>query len=276
MSSSSARLPGTKAAHEVQLVPRPGEPVTGHPHLGSPPSPVPVRPPAALARPRVGSGTSSTSTRSRSPSRPLRSSCCAACVASAPPTRCTPRRTSTSAIQPLSAGSRSGRCATPRGSASATREAGRICQRKGLPGVPCTIPLGVDTTRFTPGADRPADFGAGPVTVATSAVWLPTRGFTCFSRLSRPMPALKLHVAGDGPVERPDLRARVAALDIADRVRFFGSLEHEDQLPASTRPWTCSPYRPCRARVAGAVRPCRRGGHVLRGARGRQRHRRAP
>ncbi len=106
-------------------------------------------------------------------------------------------------------------------------EAGRIAQRKGLPGVPCTIPLGIDTTRFTPGADRPPDFGAGPITVGYVGRLAPHKGVHVLLEAVAADARLKLHVAGDGP-SAPDLRARVAALDIPDRVRFFGSLKHED------------------------------------------------
>jgi len=106
-------------------------------------------------------------------------------------------------------------------------EAGRIAQRKGLPGVPCTIPLGIDTTRFTPGADRPTDFDAGPITVGYVGRLAPHKGVHVLLEAVAADARLKLHVAGDGP-SAPDLRARVAALDIPDRVRFFGSLKHED------------------------------------------------
>ena len=80
-------------------------------------------------------------------------------------------------------------------------EAGRIAQRKGLPGVPSTIPLGIDTTRFTPRADRPPASAPVPSPSGTSDVWLPTRGFTCFSRLSRPM--LACSFTWPGTAHRP-------------------------------------------------------------------------
>ncbi len=106
-------------------------------------------------------------------------------------------------------------------------EAGRIAQRKGLPGVPCTIPLGIDTSRFTTGADRPAGSGAGPITVGYVGRLAPHKGVHVLLEAVAADARLKLCVAGDGP-SAPDLRARVAALDIPDRVRFFGSLKHED------------------------------------------------
>lgn len=83
--------------------------------------------------------------------------------------------------------------------------------------------LGVDLERFRPG-DRPGD----EVQVLMIGRFVEKKGFgfglDAFAAAARERPALRLTLIGEGPFGG-ELRARAAALGIADRVTFTGSLE---------------------------------------------------
>ncbi len=101
-------------------------------------------------------------------------------------------------------------------------EAGRICERKGLPGHATLIPLGVDMRSFTP-APRS---GSGGRVVGYVGRLAPHKGVEVLLEAVAGMHDTTLRVAGAGPDESA-LRARVEALGISARVDFAGSLTQE-------------------------------------------------
>ncbi len=106
-------------------------------------------------------------------------------------------------------------------------EAGRICERKGLPGSATLIPLGVDVERFSP---APAGSSDGTVPVVGYVGRLePHKGVDVLLEAVARLDAVELRVAGAGP-EEERLRARTTALDLDRRVEYVGSLA-QDQLP---------------------------------------------
>ncbi|MGM0386739.1 MAG: glycosyltransferase, partial [Actinomycetota bacterium] len=106
------------------------------------------------------------------------------------------------------------------------REAGEICVRKGFPGAPRTIPLGIDLARFTPGTPRPAD-RQGRVVAGYAGRLAPHKGVDVLLDAVERDERLTLRLAGGGPSEQA-LRSRVAELGVADRVEFLGFLPEED------------------------------------------------
>jgi len=114
-----------------------------------------------------------------------------------------------------------------RGAAGAyvcNREAGEILRRKGLRGPARYIPLGVDTSRFSPGdASSPS---AQPV-VAYVGRLEPYKGVDTLLRAAVSRPDWRVELTGDGP-QRADLEALAAELGIVDRVRFLGFAQGEE------------------------------------------------
>lgn len=88
---------------------------------------------------------------------------------------------------------------------------------------------GVDLDRFAPvervGAKK--DLGIdGPLVVSVGAL-IPRKGHEIVIDAVARLPGVTLVIAGDGP-ERAALLAQVARLGLADRVRLFGSVPHDD------------------------------------------------
>ena len=109
-------------------------------------------------------------------------------------------------------------------------EAGRICERKGFPGVATLIPLGVDTQRFSPGPEGATS--EAPV-IGYVGRLEPHKGVDVLLEALAEVDGAVLRVAGAGP-EEARLRTRTAALGLDERVRLVGSLTQE-RLPAFYR-----------------------------------------
>ena len=105
-------------------------------------------------------------------------------------------------------------------------EAGRISERKGLPGRATLIPLGVDTNRFSPGAPS----WRQPMVVGYVGRLAPHKGVGVLLDAVSATEGLALRIAGAGPDEDL-LRQRAASSRASDRIQFVGSLTQED-LPA--------------------------------------------
>lgn len=108
-------------------------------------------------------------------------------------------------------------------------KAGEICVRKGFPGIPDVVPLGVDVERFAP-ADREPPEAEEPVRVAYVGRLVAHKGVFVLLDAVAARPELTLTVVGAGPQEE-QLRERAAAPDLVDRVTFAGSATQE-RLPA--------------------------------------------
>jgi glycosyltransferase involved in cell wall biosynthesis len=96
------------------------------------------------------------------------------------------------------------------------------------------LPLGVDTTRFSPGPPAPsAPPLRGNPRLLQVASLLPVKDqatlLRAFALLVRRMPSAHLSIAGDGPL-RDRLSAQALELGIAERVSFLGAVPH-DELP---------------------------------------------
>ncbi|GAA5159564.1 hypothetical protein GCM10011366_21770 [Ornithinimicrobium tianjinense] len=107
------------------------------------------------------------------------------------------------------------------------REAGEICVRKGFPGVPDVVPLGVDVQRFAP-VDREPPAPGAPVRVGYVGRLAPHKGVTVLLEAVAAYPDLVLTIVGAGPQEA-ELRTKASGL--GERVSFAGSATQE-QLPA--------------------------------------------
>ncbi|QDO90186.1 glycosyltransferase [Ornithinimicrobium ciconiae] len=107
-------------------------------------------------------------------------------------------------------------------------EAGRILQRKGFPGQPRTIPLGVDLAHFTV-SDRPPVSDA-PVRVGYVGRLAPHKGVAVLLASLAKLPQLHLTIAGSGPQEE-ELRQLSRELGIETRMTWLGGVSQED-LPA--------------------------------------------
>jgi len=100
-----------------------------------------------------------------------------------------------------------------------------------------TIPYGVDVDRFRPDPDARAatraalEAGAGDVVLFTAGRFVRKKGFEylidAVASLAPRWPGLRLVLAGGGDLDG-ELRARVQARGIADRVRFPGVLAQGD------------------------------------------------
>lgn len=111
-------------------------------------------------------------------------------------------------------------------------EAGEICRRKGFPGVPDVVPLGVDVERFSPAERRPPAPDA-PVQVGYVGRLAAHKGVDVLLRAVAGCPDLELTVVGAGPQEE-ELRQLATARNLRGRVRFVGSATPE-QLPGLLR-----------------------------------------
>ncbi|WP_134772038.1 glycosyltransferase [Ornithinimicrobium flavum] len=111
-------------------------------------------------------------------------------------------------------------------------EAGEICRRKGFPGVPDVIPLGVDVERFSP-ADRQPPAADAPVQVGYVGRLAPHKGVDVLLDAAATQHELELTVVGAGPQE-DELRGRADVPGLSERVRFAGSATPE-QLPGLLR-----------------------------------------
>ena len=185
----------------------------------------PTRPFSSTTRGRSGAhwpsrGTSSTSTRSPSRSRPRRSCCSRRFGAAARRTSCTPPRTSTSAFPCPSGGCSVASSLGAQGVSVCNTGAGELVRRRGFPGVPDLIPLGVDRSPSTEPveAERPA----GRV-VGYAGRLADHKGVDVLLEAVARMASATLVVAGSGPSERA-LRRRAERPDLARRVTFTGSL----------------------------------------------------
>ncbi|WP_237565909.1 glycosyltransferase [Ornithinimicrobium cerasi] len=107
-------------------------------------------------------------------------------------------------------------------------EAGEICRRKGFPGVPDVIPLGVDVERFYP-ADRQPPVKESPVQVGYVGRLAPHKGVDVLLDAVAAHPELALTVVGAGP-QGDELRQRAAEPGLRERVRFAGTAT-QDELP---------------------------------------------
>ncbi|WP_228255022.1 glycosyltransferase [Ornithinimicrobium avium] len=107
--------------------------------------------------------------------------------------------------------------------------AGEICVRKGFPGVPDIVPLGVDVERFAP-ADREPPAAVDPVQVGYVGRLAAHKGVGVLLDAVAAYPDLRLTVVGAGPQEE-QLRERAAYPDLGDRVSFAGAATQEE-LPA--------------------------------------------
>lgn len=103
-------------------------------------------------------------------------------------------------------------------------EAGRILQKKGFPGQPRTIPLGVDLERFTR-SDRSAD-SSGAVRVGYVGRLARHKGVQVLLEAVASQAELHLIVAGSGPQEQ-ELRRDAVELDITDRVTWLGGVPQQ-------------------------------------------------
>lgn len=105
-------------------------------------------------------------------------------------------------------------------------EAGEICRRKGFPGVPDVIPLGVDVERFSP-ADRQPPAADAPVQVGYVGRLAPHKGVDVLLDAVSAHPGLELTVVGAGPQEH-ELLQRADEPGLGERVRFVGTATQEE------------------------------------------------
>ncbi len=94
------------------------------------------------------------------------------------------------------------------------------------------VPNGVDTHIFHPPKEAPDGFR-----VVTTSTLIPRNGIDTLIRAFGPVaaefPEAELEIAGEGPME-DELRSLVGRLQIADRVKFLGTLAHK-QIPELLR-----------------------------------------
>ncbi len=96
--------------------------------------------------------------------------------------------------------------------------------RRGFPGVPQVIPLGIDPAVFFPDPDRTAPSAGAPLVVGYAGQLAPHKGVDVLLDAVAARPTLSLRLAGAGP-EQSRLRARADGLGVGDRVTFVGSLD---------------------------------------------------
>lgn len=119
------------------------------------------------------------------------------------------------------------------GVSACNADAAAIVRRKGFRGEADVIPLGVDTSHFTPenaSADR---VNGAAVTVGYAGRLAQHKGVDVLLDAVAGDERLRLRIAGTGPQEA-DLRARAAAAGLGHRVEFLGSLA-TPELPAFYR-----------------------------------------
>lgn len=104
-------------------------------------------------------------------------------------------------------------------------EAGRRVQRKGFPGQPRLIPLGIDPAVFTPSTRRPAP--SGPVKVGYVGRLVAYKGVDVLLEAVARDPDLHLTLAGAGPDEAA-YRRRAEQADLAGRVTWLGGVDQAE------------------------------------------------
>jgi glycosyltransferase involved in cell wall biosynthesis/GT2 family glycosyltransferase len=109
-------------------------------------------------------------------------------------------------------------------------EAGRIAVRKGFPGLPRTIPLGIDTERFGPAASPRSTSHPDRIVVGYVGRLAPHKGVAVLLEAVAGDQRLWLRIAGDGP-DSADLRRLARELGLQERAEFVGPVPQED-LPA--------------------------------------------
>ena len=96
----------------------------------------------------------------------------------------------------------------------------------GMPGDRIAIHhTGVDQTRFRPDPAAKDALGIQGPLVASVGALIPRKGHEIVIGAVARLPAVSLHIAGDGP-ERPRLQALIDALNVGDRVRLLGPVPH--------------------------------------------------
>ena len=106
------------------------------------------------------------------------------------------------------------------------RDAGRIVKRKGFPGEPAVISLGVDPGTFRPSSSKRA-VDPGAVKVGYVGRLAPHKGVDVLIDAVALEECLVLHCAGAGPMEgRLENQAR--DLGVTDRVDFLGPIQYDD------------------------------------------------
>lgn len=104
------------------------------------------------------------------------------------------------------------------------RTAGEVLVRRGFPGRPQVIPLGLDPAVFAPDPARRAPVDGAPIVVGYAGRLAPHKGVAVLLDAVAGQPRLVLRVAGAGPDESA-LRERTVAEGLAGRVTFAGALE---------------------------------------------------
>lgn len=105
------------------------------------------------------------------------------------------------------------------------QEASRNARIKGLRGLSANIPLGLDTSRFSPGPPRTD--GDGPFTVGYIGRFEKYKGVDVLLDAVATLPGVRVALAGGGP-EEAKLRERARRADLEDRVDFRGHLGQHD------------------------------------------------
>lgn len=105
-------------------------------------------------------------------------------------------------------------------------EAGEICRRKGFPGVPDVVPLGVDVELFAPPDRRPPAPDA-PVQVGYVGRLATHKGVSVLLDAVAATPDLELTLVGAGPQEDV-LRAASSSPELLGRAQFAGSATPEE------------------------------------------------
>ncbi len=105
--------------------------------------------------------------------------------------------------------------------------AGDLVVRRGFPGRPQVIPLGLDLAGFAPDPSRLPPAAGGCVVLGYAGRLASHKGVDVLVDAAALEPRLVVQIAGAGPQEAA-LRSRVASLGIADRVSFVGGLDAAD------------------------------------------------
>ncbi|WP_343036703.1 glycosyltransferase [Flexivirga aerilata] len=104
--------------------------------------------------------------------------------------------------------------------------AARRCERRGFPGRARVIPLGLDERTFTPGTPTPtATTDPDRIRVGYAGRLESHKGVDVLLDAVAGDPRLHLDIAGSGTT---DAQLRAAARASGDRVRFLGTVPHED------------------------------------------------